>query len=48
MICFTCSYNLICIKCVTSKRHKNHEVKDIFKGIQAMNEHLNLNQIEVK
>ena len=33
-VCFTCNNDLLCVKCVASKQHKNHEIKGLKKGVE--------------
>mgnify|MGYP003683524057 CR=1 FL=1 len=45
-ICFDCHNRLLCVKCVNSKEHKDHQIKNITKGFEYLSEQIPLSILE--
>lgn len=46
VVCFTCNNSLLCLNCLSSKKHLEHNVKTIDKGLQIIYEQLALTQLK--
>lgn len=48
IVCLTCQNTLLCISCIANKRHSNHNIKTIAKGLENVQEQMALARLKGK
>ncbi len=48
IVCFSCNNALLCISCISNKKHSNHKIKTITKGIDNIQEQVALSRLKGK